>query len=237
MTKLITFDITNTIIRVMGSVGQQYANVAGIYGLKADACNLDQSFKSAWKKQNAQYPNFGCQQGLSSYKWWTDLVKNCFTEAGHSGNDKLLTIANHLYVHFSTCKGWEIFPTSVCATLDEIKRKYPTMKYGVISNFDDRLDKILQSLAIRHYFDFVLPSGLAKVAKPDKKIFHLALDIASVQPSEAIHVGDNVTNDYFGAQGVGMTALLLCHVGQSVSKEVDENYVIHNLSGILNHIK
>ncbi|KAL3870358.1 hypothetical protein ACJMK2_038428 [Sinanodonta woodiana] len=237
MTKLLTFDITNTIIRVMGSVGQQYANVAGVYGLRANASILDQSFKSAWKKQNAQYPNFGCQQGLSSYRWWTELVINCLTEAGYSGNDNLPTIANHLYAHFSTGKGWEVFPTSVCTTLDEIKRKYPTMKLGVISNFDERLDNILQSLAIRHYFDFVLPSGLAKVAKPDVKIFHLALDIAGVRPSEAIHVGDNVTNDYFGARGVGMTALLLYHAGQIMPKEVDESYVIHNLSGIFNHIK
>jgi HAD superfamily hydrolase (TIGR01549 family) len=45
-------------------------------------------------------------------------------------------------------------------------------KIGVISNFDDRLEKILNNLDLLKYFSFVLvPNNCNGLSKPNKDIF------------------------------------------------------------------
>ena len=45
--------------------------------------------------------------------------------------------------------------------------------------------------------------------KPDRGIFEEALKQANVAPHESMHVGDSVDNDFFGAERLGIRALLI----------------------------
>ena len=51
---------------------------------------------------------------------------------------------------------------------------------GVVSNFDDRLERTLLAHRLRHYFDFIVTSVSARSEKPEAAIFHTALHIAKV---------------------------------------------------------
>ena len=55
----------------------------------------------------------------------------------------------------------------------------------------------------------VLISGELGFAKPDPRIFLRACEIMGVSESEAVHVGDSVTNDVGGARDAGLTAVWL----------------------------
>ncbi|XP_060566635.1 haloacid dehalogenase-like hydrolase domain-containing protein 3 [Ruditapes philippinarum] len=156
--RLITFDVTNTIMRVARSVGHNYANVARMYGQDVDAVKLNKSFRTVYKTYNDLYPNFGVHNGLTPFVWWNKVVVDSFKDAGSDG-ENLDKIAQHLYVMFSTSQGWEILPDAE-KTLSNLKGR--RLKLGVISNFDDRLEKILTQIALRHYFDFVLASAVVK---------------------------------------------------------------------------
>jgi putative hydrolase of the HAD superfamily len=80
---------------------------------------------------------------------------------------------------------------------------------GVISNSNGSARRILQSLGLARYLDFVLDSAEVGVEKPDPRIFRLALERAGVRPPEAVYVGDLYSVDVLGARGVGMPAILL----------------------------
>lgn len=230
MIKLLTLDATNTVIRVLGGVGHQYASAASIYGIKADPEKLDVSFRTKWKEHNLKYPNYGVSSGITSHGWWNELVKQTFISSGYTDTEVLSKVATHLYLHFKTNKGWEVLPNSQ-NVLQDVKSK--GIKLGVISNFDERLETVLWSLGLLHYFDFVLCSRLAGHAKPQPQIYEKALELSGISASDALHVGDHIDNDYMGPRNIGMSSVLLCNNAEKIPDHVDKKFVITNLVDIL----
>lgn len=98
-------------------------------------------------------------------------------------------------------------PPEVPRTLSELKRRGYRM--GVISNWDDSLERICQEKGLAKYFEAILASEVVGVEKPNQRIFELALERLGVQAEEAMHVGDNYYADVIGARGVGITPVLL----------------------------
>ena len=77
----------------------------------------------------------------------------------------------------------------------------------MVSNFDRRLPAILEGLGIAAQLDaIVLPSD-ARAAKPDRRIFALALERLGVAASEALFVGDDAQDDLEGAHAAGLRAV------------------------------
>jgi HAD superfamily hydrolase (TIGR01549 family) len=80
---------------------------------------------------------------------------------------------------------------------------------GAVSNWEPRLAALCANHGLDELFDFVLASEAEGQAKPGPLLFEKALDLAGVQPEEAVHVGDNYREDVEGAHAVGITAVLL----------------------------
>ena len=80
---------------------------------------------------------------------------------------------------------------------------------AVISNSNGSIRSILETLGLARHVDFVLDSGDVGVEKPDPRIFRLALERASVAPSEAVYIGDLYSVDVLGARAAGLEAILL----------------------------
>ena len=85
---------------------------------------------------------------------------------------------------------------------------------GLITNIDSDMNPICEELEILPYLDLIVTSGEAGSDKPEPGIFNLALEKAGVQPSEAIMIGDQYSNDVVGARGVGIKPLLLDRFNQ-----------------------
>ncbi len=77
-------------------------------------------------------------------------------------------------------------------------------KLGIIANQSAGTEERLVQFGIRDYFDVVVASAEAGVAKPDKRIFELALSQASCSANEACMVGDRLDNDIAPAAEIGM---------------------------------
>ena len=232
--RLVTLDITNTILRVVRSPGYQYMTVAEVYGIKTSEDEMNVVFKEKYKQYCKKYPNFGETVNMSSYKWWTDLVKECFQSLGLiSQEDTLNQVANHLYLHYSTAKPWEKLPYTN-QVLQKLKNS--GVKVGIISNFDERLNVILEHVALRHFFDFVLPSYVVGFEKPGVQIFQKALKIADVDCTEAVHIGDSYDKDFLGAKSAGFQAYLLDMEGKS-NKLIDKQFIVKDLNGLYEKIK
>jgi len=96
-------------------------------------------------------------------------------------------------------------PPDTVATLEALRRA--GKKLGVITNGPiDWQSRKLRTLGLEPYFDDVIISDAVGVAKPDAKIFRLALDRLGVAPAEAMYVGDHPQIDIAGARGAGLSA-------------------------------
>lgn len=85
--------------------------------------------------------------------------------------------------------------------------------------------KILEGLGFSHYFDEIISSELVGISKPKPEIFLETCQRLSIQPQQALYVGDHPVNDYAGAIGAGLNALLLngfhedvAHIPQRIDK-------------------
>lgn len=118
--------------------------------------------------------------------------------------------------------------------LEILSQKY---KLGVIANqvagTKDRLD----NWGIGKYFDVVVASTEAECAKPDLKIFNLALEQAGCKPNEAVMIGDRLDNDVVPAKQLGMKTVWVRQgfaKYQSISNETEKpDFIIDSISDIL----
>ncbi len=82
------------------------------------------------------------------------------------------------------------------------------VRLGVVSNADGRVEDQLRLFGLREHFEVVVDSDRAGVAKPDPRIFHLALAQMGLPPDEAVYVGDIMDVDVDGAERAGMRGVL-----------------------------
>lgn len=234
--RLVTFDVTNTLLKFRTTPGLQYAKVAKIYGVKADADELGRAFKCEYKNLNAEDPNFGANKNkaMTSTEWWKMLVSRTFSSAGSPlDSTSLATISNHLIGMYRTSACWDIRP-GAREVLHSLKQK-KCLSLGIISNFDDSLNAVLNSTGLLPFFDFVVASYNAQCYKPQKEIFQVVLKQVNCTPEEAMHIGDDVQLDYFGARNAGWDALLLL----PDSTKVDDASVVGvtDLASVTNDIR
>ncbi|XP_067118595.1 rhythmically expressed gene 2 protein-like [Centruroides vittatus] len=238
--KLLTFDVTNTLLKFRMSAGEAYARTAKIYGVHVDAARLNEAFKTQWKLLRKLHPNFGAYEGLTSQQWWQEMVKRTFHDGGclDASEKQIELITNHLFSDYCTSACWAVYPGT-----QEILKKFKEMniKMGVISNFDERLENLLVTMKLRDYFCFVLPSYIIKHEKPSGKIFEIALShvrSSGVKGKDAVHVGDNFELDYLAAKNAGWNAIWLVQKENDLEnlKKVNQNDVIYNIAELKDHI-
>lgn len=232
--RLMTFDVTNTLLRVKVSPSHQYAEAAKLFGIEIPEKNLQDVYRSTWKKKKEEHPNYGLELGMTTKEWWADFVVRVFTNAGYRGNlEHLKHTTEYLWEQFEKGLNWELLPKSAIV-LERLKAS--GLKLGVVSNFDDRLEKTLGAHKLSQYFDFLVTPIVARAEKPNAAIFEHALKLGGTRPEDAAHVGDDVCNDYLAARDAGMSAFLLHSKGQltdHVLRHVDRRHVIHDLSQLL----
>ncbi|XP_032665460.1 rhythmically expressed gene 2 protein-like [Odontomachus brunneus] len=211
--RLVTFDVTGTLL--MTKLEEYYANIGRQYGLHVDSHRLARSFKSNFIRLTAEHPIFGRHTGLGWENWWRTIVYKVFKDQHPSvSQDTLNKVADNLISCYATARCWHTYPGAV-ELLDFLRSK--DIILGVISNFDRRLESILEDTQIREYFVFVLTSYDFGIEKPCLPIFNEALRLTmlfrkeKIWPQEAMHIGDTINSDYLGAKSASWNALLIKH--------------------------
>jgi FMN phosphatase YigB (HAD superfamily) len=78
-----------------------------------------------------------------------------------------------------------------------------------VSNWDVKLERVLDDLGWLRYFNAVVPSAMVGTEKPDKAIFEEALRVADVPRHRVVHVGNDPVSDVRGAASYGIDAVLI----------------------------
>lgn len=85
--------------------------------------------------------------------------------------------------------------------LDVLRQRY---QLAVVSNFTGNLERCLDELAIRSYFDVVTDSAVHGLTKPDPGLFTRTLAALGLPASAAWMIGDNPVADIQPARALGI---------------------------------
>jgi putative hydrolase of the HAD superfamily len=83
----------------------------------------------------------------------------------------------------------------------------------VASNWDCSLPEWLEGAGLWELVEGAASSAVVGEAKPSPAVFHAALELAGVEPGEAVHVGDSLENDVKGARAAGIRGVLVDRSG------------------------
>lgn len=85
-----------------------------------------------------------------------------------------------------------------------LHKKY---KIGIIANQNPGTAERMKMYGLFQYLDFVIASAEEGVAKPDLRIFELALKRAHCKPENAVMIGDRLDNDILPAKQMGLKTI------------------------------
>jgi putative hydrolase of the HAD superfamily len=109
------------------------------------------------------------------------------------------------------------------------------LKIAVVSNFYGNLDRVLAEADLARSITVIADSGRLGFYKPDPRIFGAALAQLSVQPREAVMVGDSLRKDCAPARAMGMATVWLRHrefSGREATPSDLADFTIDSLEGL-----
>lgn len=124
-----------------------------------------------------------------------------------------------------------LFP-EVPGVFEELRDKY---KLGLLTNGPSSLQrKKIEVLGIGDWFDSIVVSGEHHLAKPDPKIFEVALADLNIEEGEAIYVGNSLQYDVLGANNANLPVVWRKNGEEEEVEEATPDFVIEDLTELVN---
>jgi len=202
-TRAVFFDAVGTLIHPRPSAPTVYAAVARRYGLALTAADVRERFVAAYLKEEAAdvASNWETSEARERARWHTIV---CDTLVGVSDPEACY---RELFDHFARPDAWALDPDAG-AVLRALAAR--GLVLGMGSNYDERLWSVLAGFAeLELLKGRVLVSSEVGARKPGAGFFTHVVRAAGCAPGEVLFVGDDIDNDYLGATGAGLRAVLL----------------------------
>jgi putative hydrolase of the HAD superfamily len=204
--RAVLFDAVGTLIELREPVGETYARAAREAGVELSAARLQDAFAAAHRAMAPMVFPDAAPGGRPALErsWWRVLVNDTFAAAGAAELEALQSGFDRLFDHYGEADAWRTRSGSA-ALLESLRRR--GLRTGIVSNFDHRLRLLLEPLGLAPLLDVVVLPADAGAAKPDARIFALALQRLGVSARRALYVGDDAHDDVAGARAAGLRAL------------------------------
>lgn len=205
--RAVLFDAAGTLFTPRRSVGEIYGAIARRYGSTASTEAIQAAFLRHFR-------GAGPLSTQDQKRWWKNVVHHVFTDVGMV--EQFDQFFEEVYDKFRNSQGWILFPETL-EILNELKDR--GLKLGVISNFDDRIYSVMESLNIRPFFDAVTISSETGYCKPQPQIFDAAISALEEPASRILLVGDSLEDDVLAGIRAGIHAILLDRHGRYSSTD------------------
>jgi putative hydrolase of the HAD superfamily len=204
--KAVFFDAAGTLIKPARRVGESYAAIAAKYGMAVTPAALFERFRICFDgAPPLAFPGAPTAEiEPLERQWWKRLVAQVFEPWDDFA--KFDDFFDELFAYYGRADAWLLYP-EVIETLAALKQR--GLILAVISNFDSRLLRILDGLNVGTRFEHIFVSSAVGYAKPQPRIFDLALTRFGLTAGQALHIGDSEANDLQGARNAGVRVLLV----------------------------
>lgn len=124
----------------------------------------------------------------------------------------------------------------VTGALNTVKLLHRNAKLAIITNgFASTQTIKIKNSGLEPFINFVINSEDAGVAKPQSKIFNLAVGASNTEKAECLYIGDTLQTDVWGAINAGIRVIWFNPHRQPVSGELaDSEYF---LTEVHNHLQ
>jgi putative hydrolase of the HAD superfamily len=203
----VLFDAAGTLLELRAPVGEIYAEAAARHGLEIGAWRLGDAFARVLRQMPPMLFAGADAREVPQLEraWWHELVRRTFRAADTSQTSATLdALFAELFECFATPVAW----APRAGALDALRGlRARGIRTAVVSNFDHRLDALLEALGLRRELDLVLRAADCGARKPDAAIFRAALAALGVRAEQAVFVGDDPERDLAGARAAGLRAV------------------------------
>ena len=207
MIRAVLLDAVGTLLRLREPVGETYARVGAAHGVQFGAWRLEDAFRRVRAAAPPlAFPNLPAAEiRAREREAWRALVRGAFLAADSAQRfGDFDACFDELWRHFASAAAWALRPGAAEA-LAALRAR--GRRAAVVSNFDHRLPPILAGLGVAGLLDAVVLPIDAGAAKPDPRIFRLALARLGATPAEAVCVGDDRERDLEAAHALGLRAI------------------------------
>lgn len=205
-------DLGRTLVHERSSRAALYAEEAAHAGL-----NVDETTMSACMlRAHATLPRQVDGAFRYSDAWFRAFQWRIFRDELGLEEQRFEALSARLFGRFEEARTFALYPGARELLAAARARG---LKLGLISNWSERLPRLLAALELTSAFDFVLGSAELRLEKPERAIFELALRRAGVPPARCLHAGDQPELDARGALAIGIRAVLVDHEGRLAADE------------------
>ena len=195
---MVIFDVGGTLIGFRDRTPfQEFLADAGLPATDEHAQILQRRFLTNISDSREEAKGLGAD-GRQLNDWWKGNLAQIWPDHPHLAKEMLSWL---LEGRFDTLYE-DVFPTF--DALQELG-----LGISILSNWGTHLRAVLRRFGLDQYAQFVIVSAEVGIAKPDPRIFHLAISKAGSPPHRLLYVGDHIGDDIEGAQSAGLDALLI----------------------------
>ena len=205
--EVVTFDAAGTLLCPHPSVGAVYREVALCHACDHAAEALDGAFREAFHHVSKDPAVLDPERRERDF--WRRVVLHAFQSLGRTPA-RFDPFFDELWETFAHGHRWRVF-AGTHETLAALRRR--GYRLGVLSNWDNRLHRVLAETGLRACFDAVTISSEAGHEKPDIGIFRCAEAAHGAAPGQFLHVGDSLKHDVAGARDAGWSVVHVRHDG------------------------
>jgi len=198
----VTFDAAGTFLHFAEPVSVTYTRIAHEFNVEATELTMRQRLPMAFQAAPSLVPPKDVNVAEFEREWWRILVSRVYGCALDDADFNACFDA--LFDYFAKPEAWRIHDAFAPMLLQLLEMDVPL---GVISNFDGRLNALLDAL-LPGIFTVVALPGNSGFQKPQTGIFSYAATQLDISPAHILHLGDNETDDVKAAHAAGMQALL-----------------------------
>jgi 2-haloacid dehalogenase len=181
------------------------------------------NFWSLFSKINMHYWNERTKSGYNIYQVLDLSFQDTLKELSLDHSDSKI-LSNLYWNTFCNACDFEDYAQDILSYL------HGNYKLAIISNGIGEAQRgRLAAGGIDHFFDTLIISDEVGYWKPDKEIFNEALRRLNINQSEALFIGDSLTDDYIGALNAGIDFCYYNRKGNLIEEGVRPKYMIESL--------
>lgn len=205
MIKTILFDVGETLLRAHPSFVEKFSEVLKEIGRSKSIDEIQKAEEVVKEEVDKKFRqgetySLSAEQSRNFWVWfYSELLNNLSIKPDAKTIDVFIK-------RFSDPDSYMLYDDAL-QTIEALKNKNLTI--GVVSNFEEWCEELLEKMLIKHLLDFVVVSANVGFEKPDIRIFKEALRLSKSKPDETIHVGDNPYADVGGAAKIGIYPVLI----------------------------
>ncbi len=200
------FDVGNTLVLPYPPVSQICERIlrAAGHGRDPEAIESLMPVIDAYYEERFQSDDTFWSSEEATLEVWVGMYALLCRRLGIDDDAEVL--ARAVYDEFGSAELWRLYDDVVPA-FERLREE--GIRVGVISNWDSRLESVLDGLGLTPYLDTVVCSAAVGLHKPDPRIFDLACARLDVLPEHCVHIGDHFYSDIVGARSAGLAAVLI----------------------------